>query len=296
MIAVLFLLLPRPLFDFGGHAVLGEDAKRQLPVVLLHGVSEVRAWSMASVGMHVRPGDRPIRVVAVKASVEHFRKSCRPRGGRLCATGEVSDEAMRIERRRITDRHRGHVFESAVIAVSCCLALVACSPSHSFKTDEPTGAATARASSAGESTAPTTESPEKPVPSSPSRSQRPLNTAKLVGTWEISPGSASENYYSLEIEKDGAASTVGEPLAVRDSMEAFRICGGTAHLKSTPVKMTLTCANAETDEDGRYVHMRRHAGMLHLGRPPSITEDYGDEVLIIDWVNGKTDYLFPGNI
>ncbi|MFI8193873.1 hypothetical protein ACIF8T_34780 [Streptomyces sp. NPDC085946] len=117
-----------------------------------------------------------------------------------------------------------------------------------------------------------------------------------MGTWEISPGSASDNYYSLEIEKDGAASTVGEPLAVRDSMEVFRICGGTAHLKSTPVEMTLTCADAKTDEDGRYLHVRRHAGMLHLGQPPSILEEYGDEALIIDWANGKTDYLFPGNI
>lgn len=189
-----------------------------------------------------------------------------------------------------------HVLKGVCVAVSCCLAVVACSPGRSFKSDEPTGVATARASTSGESTAPATGLPEETVPSSSFARQPPQNPAKLVGAWEVAPGSASDNYYSLEIEKDGAASTVGEPLAIRDPMEVFRICGGTAHLKATPVEMTLTCADAETDEDGRYRHMRRHAGMLHLGQAPSPLKEYGDEALIIDWANGKTDYLFPGNL
>lgn len=130
---------------------------------------------------------------------------------------------------------------------------------------------------------------------SPSAEEQTKQThPELVGTWEISPGSASSQYYSLEIERNGAASTVAEPLSTQDPTNPIRVCGGTAHLAATPVSMTLTCADLEKS-GGRFQHMRRHAGVLHVGQPPPVLRDFGDVALTIEWANGKTDYLFPGN-
>lgn len=202
---------------------------------------------------------------------------------------------MRFGRLRIAARHTSRVFKSSVVAGGCCLAVVSCSPGESFKADEPTGAA--HPSTPGTSTGPVAELPEEPVggPSPSSEGRTALAHSELVGTWEISPGSASRRYYSLEIERDGAASTVGEPLANRGVTDPLRVCGGTAHLTSTPVSMTLTCADLEK-RGGQFHHVRRHAGELHLGQPPSLLLEYGDVALVIEWANGKTDYLFPGNI